>query len=56
MRSFIICTHLLILLEIKSKWMGWEEYVKCMGETICTYKILVENSQGKTPLGRSRHR
>jgi hypothetical protein len=36
--------------------MGWAEYVACMRQKRNTYKVLVENSDGKTPLTIPWHR
>jgi hypothetical protein len=41
---------------IKSRSMRWAGHVAGMGELTNAYKILVEKSEGKRPLGRSRHR
>jgi hypothetical protein len=43
-----------IIRVIKSITMGW--HVANMGEMRNVYNILVEKSEGKTPLGRQRHR
>jgi hypothetical protein len=39
---------------MKSRMMRWALYVARMGEMINAYKILVENPEGKRPLGRPR--
>jgi hypothetical protein len=36
--------------------MSWEENVARKGETRYAYNILVGKSEGKRPLGSSRHR
>jgi hypothetical protein len=37
---------------IKSRRMRWAGYVARMGEKQNAYRILVENPEGKRPLGR----
>jgi hypothetical protein len=37
---------------IKSRGMRWTEHVTCIGEMRNAYKILVEKSEEKRPLGR----
>jgi hypothetical protein len=41
---------------IKSRRVRWAEHVARMGEKRNAYRILVENPEGKRPLGRPRHR
>jgi hypothetical protein len=36
--------------------MRWAEHVALMGEDRKVYKVLVENPEGKRPLGRPRRR
>jgi hypothetical protein len=45
-----------IIRVIKSRRMRWEENVARIGEKRNAYRVLVGNQEGKTPLGRSRHR
>jgi hypothetical protein len=41
---------------IKSRRMRWAGHVAQMGAKTYACRILVGNPEGKTPLGRSRHR
>jgi hypothetical protein len=41
---------------IKSKRMRWEEHVASMGETRGFYRDFVGRADGKSPLGKPRHR
>jgi hypothetical protein len=41
---------------MKSRGMRWAGHVACMGEERKVYKVLVEKSEGKRPLGRPWHR
>jgi hypothetical protein len=41
---------------IKSRRMRWAGHVARMGEKRNAYRLLVENPEGKRPLGRPRHR
>jgi hypothetical protein len=50
MRSFITFR------VIKSRGMGLVGHVPKMGEVRNAYKIFIRKSEGKRPLGRSRHR
>jgi hypothetical protein len=43
-----------IIRHIKSRLMRWAGHVACMGEDRKLYKVLVENPEGKSPLGRQR--
>jgi hypothetical protein len=45
-----------IIRQIKSRRMTWVRHVACMGEERNVYKVLMEKSEGKRPLGRPRHR
>jgi hypothetical protein len=45
-----------IVRMIKSRRMRWSEHVARMGEGKDVYRVLVGRSEGKRPLGRSRHR
>ena len=45
-----------IVRVIKSRRMGWAGRVARMGERRGVYRVLVEKSEGKKPLGRPRHR
>jgi hypothetical protein len=45
-----------IITMIKSRRMRWTGNVARMGEKMNAYRILVENLEGKRPLGRPRHR
>jgi len=40
----------------KSRIMGWAEHVAHMGEKRGADRVLGEKSEGKRPLGRTRHR
>jgi hypothetical protein len=42
--------------QVKSRRMRWAGHVACMGEERKVYKVLVGNPEGKSPLGRPRHR
>jgi TFIIF-interacting CTD phosphatase-like protein len=37
---------------IKSRRLRWEGHVACMGERRDAYRVLVETSEGRRPLGR----
>jgi hypothetical protein len=41
---------------IKSKGMRWAGHITQMGERRNPYRILVENPEGKRPLGTTRRR
>jgi hypothetical protein len=41
---------------IKSRRMRWAGYVALMGEKRNAYRILVGKQEGKSPLGRLRHK
>jgi hypothetical protein len=41
---------------IKSRRMRWVVHVACMGEGTGAYSILVGRPEGKTLLGRPKHR
>jgi hypothetical protein len=41
---------------ITSKWLRWAGLAARVGEKMNDYRILVSNSEGKTQLGRPRHR
>jgi hypothetical protein len=45
-----------IIRMIKSRKMRWAGHVARMGEKTNAYRILVENPEGKRPLGRPRRR
>jgi hypothetical protein len=45
-----------IIRQVKSRRMRWEGHVARMGEERKVYKVLVGKPEGKTPLGRPRHR
>jgi hypothetical protein len=45
-----------IIRQIKSKRMRWAGHVERMGEERKVYKVLVGKPEGKSPLGRLRHR
>ena len=45
-----------IVWAIKSRRMRWVGHVARMGERRGVNKVLVEKPEGKSPLGRSRHR
>jgi hypothetical protein len=45
-----------IIRMIKSRRMRWAGHVERMGEKRNAYRILVENPEGKRPLGRPRRR
>jgi hypothetical protein len=45
-----------IIRMIKSRRMRWTGHVARMGEKRNAYRILAENPEGKTPLGRPRRR
>jgi hypothetical protein len=45
-----------IIRQIKSRRMGWEGHVACMGEGRNMYRVLVGKPEGERPLGRPRHR
>jgi len=41
---------------IKSRTMRWAGHVARMGEGTDVYRVLVGKPEGKSPLGRPRHR
>jgi hypothetical protein len=45
-----------IIMQIKSRRMGWAGHVAHMGEGREVYRVLVGKSKGKRPLGRPRCR
>jgi hypothetical protein len=45
-----------IVRVIKSRRMRWAGYVARMGERRGVYRVLVGKPQGKSPLGKPRHR
>jgi hypothetical protein len=45
-----------IIQVIRSRRMSWMGHVACMGERSGAYSILVEQPEGRRPLGRQRHR
>ena len=45
-----------IVRMIKSRRIRWARHVARMGERRGIYGVLVEKLEGKTPLGRPRHR
>jgi hypothetical protein len=45
-----------IIRQVKSRWMRWAGHVARMGEERKVYKVLVGQPEGKSPLGRPRHR
>jgi hypothetical protein len=45
-----------IIRQIKSRRMRWAGHVAHMGEGRNVYRVLVGNLEGKSPLGRPRHR
>jgi hypothetical protein len=45
-----------IIRMIQSRRMRWTGHVTRMGKKRNTYRILVENPEGKRPLGRSRRK
>jgi hypothetical protein len=55
-RSFIFCTHLQIIRQIKSRRMRWAGHVARMGEERKVYWVLVGKPEGERPLGRLRRR
>jgi len=52
MTSLMICTSPNIVRVIKSRRMRWTGHVARMGEMRGIYRVLVEKSEGKRPLGR----
>ena len=40
---------------IKSRIMRWPGYAARMGESRGAYRVLVEKSEGKRPVGKPRH-
>jgi hypothetical protein len=42
--------------QIKSRRMRWAGLVEHMGQERIVYRLLMGKPEGKTPLGRSRHR
>jgi hypothetical protein len=45
-----------IVRVIKARRMRWAGHVVCMGEVRGAYNILVWKPEGRSPLGRPRHR
>jgi hypothetical protein len=45
-----------IVRVVKSRRMRWAGHVACMGEDRGVHRVLMGKSEGKKPLGRSRHR
>jgi hypothetical protein len=45
-----------IIRQIKSRRMRWAGHVARVGEERNVYRVLIEKSEGKRPLGRSRRR
>jgi hypothetical protein len=45
-----------IIRQVKSRRMRWAGHVARMGEERKVYRVLVEKSEGKRPLGRSKRR
>jgi hypothetical protein len=45
-----------IVRQIKSRRMRWAGKVACMREDKKVYRVLVGKPEGKSPLGRPRHR
>jgi hypothetical protein len=45
-----------IVRVIKSRWMRWTRHAARMREGRGVYRVLVGRSEGKRPLGRTRHR
>ena len=45
-----------IVRVVKSRRMRWVGYVACMWEGRGVYRVLVGKPEGKSPLGRPRHR
>ena len=45
-----------IVRVIKSRRMGWEEHVACIGESRVVYRVLVGKPEGKRPLVRPRRK
>jgi hypothetical protein len=56
MRSFIICTPLVVIKIIRSRRMRWVGHVEHMGEMRNVQKILVGKPEGKRLLEGLRHR
>jgi hypothetical protein len=57
MRSFIICTHPQISLDISNQGeMRWAELMALVGEERKLYKVLAGKREGKRPLERPRSR
>ena len=53
----MICTaHQTLFGEKNSRRMRWAGHVAYMGERRDVYRVLVEEPEGKRPLGRPRHR
>jgi hypothetical protein len=55
MRNFISAKYCIIR-KIKSRRMRWAGHVACMGNKRNAYRILVGKPEGKSTLGRIRHR
>jgi hypothetical protein len=51
-----LCSSPSIIRIIKSRRMRWAGHVARMGEKRNAYRLLVENPEGKRPLGRPRRR
>ena len=45
-----------IIRVIKSRRMRYAGHVACMGERRVAYRVLVGKPEGRSPLGRPRHR
>jgi hypothetical protein len=54
-KSFIACTNRHVIRGVKSRRMKWADHVIRTGEVRNAYKILVGETEGKRPLGRSTH-
>jgi hypothetical protein len=52
----ILCSSPNIIRQIKSKRTRWAGHVARVGEERNVYKVLMEKSEGKIPLGRPRRR
>jgi len=50
------CNQTNVIWVTKSRRMGWARYVARMGENRDTSRILVRKPEGKSPLGRIRHK
>ena len=45
-----------IVRVIKSRRMRWAGHVACTGEMRALYRVVVGETEGKRPFGRSKHR